>query len=872
MRPCTSTFPIDSSRNIRFRCTDASASVQGDVYRARDTKLKRDVAIKVLSERFAGDRERMARFEREARVLASLNHPNIAAIYGLEETDGVFALVMELVEGQTLAQRIERGALALEEAIDIATQVAAGLDAAHAKGIIHRDLKPANVMITEDGTVKVLDFGLAKALEGDALESVDDSNSPTLSRAATQAGVLLGTAGYMSPEQARGKPVDKRADIWALGIVLFEMLTGTRLFHGETMSDTLAAVLKTEPDWTALPAETPWLLKRLLRRCLEKNQKERLRDVADVRLELQDVSTSSDESPRNARRTMPGIAIVGGALLVGLLVGAAIVARFTHREPEPPIRFSMEVPVINVGSGQVALSRDGRSLAFAGGRPTAVHHRSLGTLDEVSVSPIAVGQTPFFSPDGRWIAFQDGATLKKVATSGGAAVSICECDGRVYLWGDDDVILFTSPGGGLMRVSAAGGEPEPLLREDDTERLLGVEILPGEETLLTTTTFEGTLWITLVSLSTPERTRLVQGHSAQYLEPGFLIFARGALETTTLFAARFDAGAMQIRGELTPIAEDVRNSAGRAAHFAIADNGTLVYARRPAGYYADRRLVWIDREGLTTPLLDAPAGYRDPRLSPDGSLLAYTIWGERAGLWVYDVVRGVRTLVQEGVIANPAWTPDGDTVTFALQTASEGFAIYSKAADGSGEALQTVVEKEGRAFTPEWSPDGRVLFYRDSGREQIRALSETGEVSSLVTSEGHVRTPRVSPGGGFIAYVSDTSGQNEVYVIPFPEADRRLTISTDGGDSPVWSRDGRELFYVSDDRMMTVAVQTADGFRPGTPQELFRGRFVRDNTANYDVSLDGERFVIVQSESAAERRTVLHFVVHFDEELRQRLP
>ncbi len=398
----------------------------GEVYRARDTKLKRDVAIKVLSERFAGDRERMARFEREARVLASLNHPNIAAIYGLEETDGVFALVMELVEGETLAQRIERGALELEEAIDIATQIAAGLDAAHAKGIIHRDLKPANVMITEDGTVKVLDFGLAKALEGDAAESVEDSNSPTLSRAATQAGVLLGTAGYMSPEQARGKPVDKRTDIWALGVVLFEMLTGTRLYHGETMSDTLAAVLKTEPDWTALPAETPWLLKRLLRRCLEKNRQERLHDVADVRLELRDALTSEDELPSRSRRSTRVVVVAGGALLVGLLLGAALLSRFKGREPEPPIRFSMEVPEINVGRWQVALSRDGRSLAFASRRPFAVYRRSLGALDEEAL-PIAVGRAPFFSPDGRWIGFSDGSTLKKVASTGGEAVSICEC-------------------------------------------------------------------------------------------------------------------------------------------------------------------------------------------------------------------------------------------------------------------------------------------------------------------------------------------------------------------------------------------------------------------------------------------------------------
>ncbi len=774
---------------------------------------------------------------------------------------------MELVEGQTLAQRIERGALELEEAIDIATQVAAGLDAAHAKGIIHRDLKPANVMITEDGTVKVLDFGLAKALEDDAAESVDDSNSPTLSRAATQAGVLLGTAGYMSPEQARGKPVDKRTDIWALGVVLFEMLTGTRLFHGETMSDTLAAVLKTEPDWTALPAETPWLLKRLLRRCLEKNRQERLHDVADVRLELRDALTSRDEHPSRSRRSTRDIVVAGGALLVGLLLGVALLSRFKGRELEPPVRFSMEVPEINVGRRQVALSRDGRSLAFASRRPFAVYHRSLGALDEEAL-PIAVGRAPFFSPDGRWIGFSDGSTLKKVASTGGEAVSICECGGSDHVWGDDDVILFISRGGGLMRVSADEGEPAPLFREDDSERLLGVEILPGEETLLTTTTFEGTPWITSLSLSTGERKRLARGHSARYLEPGFLIFARGGLQVTTLFAARFDSDAMEIRGEVTPVAKDVINrGGGRAPQYAVAENGTFVYARRPPGD-TDRRLVWIDREGLVNPLLDDPAAYRTPRLSPDGSLLAYAVFpGERPGLWVYDIARGVRTLVQEGVAWEPAWTPDDNTITFTLQTAEDGFTIYAKASDGSGEALQLV--RERLAGEPAWSPDGRVLY---STIEQIRALSETGAATTLVESEGRVSTPRVSPDGRWIAYVSNTSGQDEVYVIPFPESGRRVTVSTNGGNSPVWSRDGHELFYVSDDRMMSVAIETVDGFRPGTPRELFRGNFDAYNRANYDVALDGERFVMVQSESTSEPRTVLHFVLHFDEELRQRLP
>ena len=332
-----------------------------------------------------------------------------------------------------------------------------------------------------------------------------------------------------------------------------------------------------------------------------------------------------------------------------------------------------------------------------------------------------------------------------------------------------------------MRVSADEGEPAPLFREDDSERLLGVEILPGEETLLTTTTFEGTPWITSLSLSTGERKRLARGHSARYLEPGFLIFARGGLQVTTLFAARFDSDAMEIRGEVTPVAKDVINrGGGRAAQYAVAENGTFVYARRPPGD-TDRRLVWIDREGLVNPLLDDPAAYRTPRLSPDGSLLAYAVFpGERPGLWVYDIARGVRTLVQEGVAWEPAWTPDDNTITFTLQTAEDGFTIYAKASDGSGEALQLV--RERLAGEPAWSPDGRVLY---STIEQIRALSETGAATTLVESEGRVSTPRVSPDGRWIAYVSNTSGQDEVYVIPFPESGRRETISTNGGNSPV---------------------------------------------------------------------------------------
>jgi len=843
----------------------------GVVYRARDTKLKRDVAIKVLPEAYASDRERMARFEREAQVLASLNHPNIASIYGLEKYEGVFALVLELVEGQTLEERIERGPIDIEQAIAIAKQIAEGLEAAHGKGIIHRDLKPANAMITEDGTVKLLHFGLAKALEGDTSESIDDSKSPTLSRRATQAGVLLGTAGYMSPEQARGKPVDKRTDIWALGVVLFEMLTGKRLFHGETVSDTLAAVLKTEPDWAALPADTPWLLKRLLRRCLEKNRSERLHDAADVRLELQDTLTTRDEVLSDSRRSRSRVTVAVGALVVGLAFGVAIMSRWLEREPEPPIRFSMEVPEINMGGRQVTLSQDGRSLALGGRLPSQVFHLSLGALDEEAPSPIAGGRSPFFSPDGRWIGFVDENTLKKVASSGGEPVSICECGRHSYVWSEDDLILFMPPEG-LMRVSANGGEPERVFPDDDAAEFKDPQLLPGKKTLLATEAIDGATWVISLSLTTRERTRLVQGHSAQYVEPGYLIFARSGLQTTTLFATAFDADALELRGDIISIADDVINRrGGKAAQFSVSRTGTLVYASWAAGF-AERGIVWIDRSGLATTLIDDAAAYRYPRLSPDGSLLAYTTFRVgRTGLWVYDLARGARTLVQEGVALDPAWTPDGQALTFTLQTVSDGFAIYSKAPDGSGDAKQLVVAEDRLAFEASWSPDGRVLYYHNG--IEIWALSDAGEVAALVMAEATVKHPRVSPNGRWVAYVSDTSGQDEVYVVPSPEADRRFTISTDGGDSPVWSRDGRELFYTEGDRLMAVAVETAGEFRAKTPQELFQGNLIPSTNTNYDVSLDGKRFVAVQSANMTESlHTVLHFVIHFDEELRQRLP
>ena len=588
-----------------------------------------------------------------------------------------------------------------------------------------------------------------------------------------------------------------------------------------------------------------------------------------VRLELQDALTSREEVPSDSRRSPSGATVAAGALQVGIAAGAAIVSRVTEREPEHPIHFSMEVPEIHVGRRQVTLSPDGQSLAF-GARSGEVFHRSLGALDEEAPSSIAEGRAPFFSPDGRWIGFRDGNTLKKVASSGGEPVSICECAGD-YVWSEDDLILFTVPEG-LMRVSANGGEPERVFPDDDGVQLQDPQLLPGGNTLLATEVFDGTAWIISLSLTTRERTRLVQGHSAQYLEPGYVIFARGSLQTTSLFASRFDADELELRGDIISIADDViTRGRGRVAQFSVSKTGTLVYARRPVRD-AENRIVWIDRGGLATALIDDEAAYRDPRLSPDGSLLAYTIVpGD--GLWVYDLARGSRTLVQEGVTLYPVWTPNGEALTFSLQTVSDGFSSYTNAADGSGEARQLVKDT---ATAPAWSPDGRVLFYQTSG--DIWALSDEGKAAPLITAEAALTSPRVSPNGRWICYVSDVSGQNEVYVVPLPAADRRFrvevnTISTDGGHSPVWSRDGRELFYIEGDRLMAVAVETADEFQAKTPQELFRGNLVPSTGISYDVSPDGKRFVAVQGTNTTESlRTVLHFVIHFDDQIRQRLP
>ena len=664
----------------------------GEVYQARDTKLDRDVALKVLPEAFTSDPYRLARFEREAKVLASLNHPNIGSIYGLEEAEGVKALVLELVEGPTLADRIARGPIPLDEALPIAKQIAEALEAAHEQGVIHRDLKPANVKVREDGTVKVLDFGLAKAFQPNATDA-SVSASPTISRtaAATQMGMVIGTAAYMSPEQAKGKVIDKRADIWAFGCVLFEMLTGTRVFVAGDVSDTLAYVLTKEIDWTTLPAETPPALGHLLRRCLERDPKRRLRDIGDAWLELEDplVLPTSEATrrpplvprPRVWQRPVPALAIA--LLLAGVagLVGvwsvvrppAGSLARFViNTPPDGPLTTANPSP-------EVAISPDGARIVYLSGSGVnntwQLYVRSVEQLDATLLRGTeGGGYAPFFSPDGASVGFRDGTTLKQVSVLGGPALTIADVGGGVRgaSWGRDDSIVFaTGNSNGLLRIPSVGGEPEVLTTVDPEQGETAhrwPEVLPNGKGVLFTAwsgTDEGSR-IAVVSTETGQVTYLLTGGSNPHYSPtGHLVYAVGG----TLRAVGFDAERLELTSDNpVPVVENVTTKPSGAASFSVADNGSLVYVLGGGGAAGPQRsLVWVDREGGETPLDSPLRGYRRPRVSPDGTRVAVDVFiGGNGDIWIHDLRRGTEAILttDPAVDDAPLWTPEGDRVVF----------------------------------------------------------------------------------------------------------------------------------------------------------------------------------------------------------------
>ena len=783
----------------------------GQVYQATDTKLKRQVALKILPDAFSADPERLARFQREAEVLASLNHPNIAQIHGLEEADGVRALVLELVEGPTLADRIKRGPIPLDEALPIAKQIAEALEAAHEQGVIHRDLKPANVKVKDDGTVKVLDFGLAKAL--DPNPTGDPSQSPTLTAAATQMGVIMGTAAYMSPEQASGQTADKRSDIWSFGVVLYEMLTGQRLFTGETVSHVLAKVLERDIDFSVLPTPTPTPIKRLLRRCLEKDRKRRVRDIGDALADLDEALTAqpTDETagpgtqPAGWRQVLPWA--FGTLVLGGVLAGVGVWAML-QPTPQSMRRLTIALPQATQLSidSTIAISPDDQTIVFVacegGGGLCRAYRRPLDGLEATAIPGTENPQDVFFSPDGLWLGIASWlGGVRKVPLGGGSPVTVSEVT-ETYgaSWSADDTIVYGTQGAGLLRISADGGEPTPLTTVTTAdEQHSWPQVLPGGEAVIFQVYHVNkgleTSQIAVVSLDTGEQRTLVDGGVfPRFSATGHIVFGRG----TSLWAVPFDPNRLEVTGSPVPVADDVQvNSEYGVAAYAITADGSLVYASgKAAEQLQTRTLVWVDREGREEPLDLESAAYDVPRISPDGTRVAVDIRNQgNADVWIGDVARGTRsrlttTPTLDGI---PLWTPDGERVVFSTQREGQ-MALYWKAADGTGTAehLATFESSLGVLRAHGWSADGRQLIFEiqpaETGQDiGMLSIDGDGEWQPLLHSDALEFQPAVSPDGAWLAYVSNETGQPEVYVQSFPGLGNKRQITSGGGEQPLWS-------------------------------------------------------------------------------------
>ena len=860
----------------------------GEAYRAEDTNLSREVAIKVLPEQFTQDPQRLARFEREAKLLASLNHPNIAAIYGLEEADGMRFLSLELVPGETLQERVAKGPLPVEEALEICRQMADGVEAAHEKGVIHRDLKPANVKVTPEGKVKILDFGLAKAFEAEP-PVTDISQSPTLTEEMTRAGVILGTAAYMSPEQAKGKQVDKRADIFAFGAVLFELLTGKKAFEGETITETIAKVLESEPKWELLPENTPWTIRTLLRRCLTKDPHDRLDGIANVRIEIKmALSEPTTVSPRMVSAAQPARRL--WAMAVGLVVGAVVaglgVWLFIQPSlPEQPLnRFVVRpLPPVLLVSGftnEVAISPDGRQLVYmgVGEGGTQLYLRSLDDFEDRPIPvPANSGGAVFFSSDSKSIGFFADNKLKKTSLAGGSPITLCDVPGGGFSgdWFEDTIVFIDNSGQGLYRVSANGGEPEMLatLNSDEGEQGYDLpEFLPDGKDLLFTILSTSGFQTALLSLETGERKVVLENaRQARYLSTGHLLYEQS--RTGNLMAVPFDLAALEVTGDSVPVVQGVRQNLSSQVDYAISDNGTLVYVPRPSSGNLNRTLVWVDRKGQEEPLAAEPQGYIGPRISPDGSRLAITV-RESGGddVWIYDLEREILTRLTFDPTADhyPVWTPDSRRIVFDSARVGEGHNLFWKAADGTGQAERLTTSPVNQTANS-FSPDGKRLVFLEAS---LQVLSMEGERTSqpLFQSQFSETKAKISPDGHWIAYESNESGQLEVYVRPFPNVeDGKWQISRDGGTEPVWAPRGQELFYRNGQAMMVVGIKTEPTFTQGSPVVLFTGRYTMGSAVvNYDISSDGQRFLMIKEEEATTAQ--INVVLNWFEELKRLVP
>ena len=878
----------------------------GEVYRARDTRLKREVAIKVLPDAFANDPERLARFQREAELLATLNHPNIGAVYGLEQTTEANAIVLELIEGETIADRIARGSIPVREALHIAVQIAEALEAAHERGVIHRDLKPVNIKITADDKVKVLDFGLAKAMESAPAGNL--THSPTLSMMATQAGMVLGTAAYMSPEQAKGFPADQRSDIFSFGTVLYEMLTGRQPFRGDTAPDVLASVIVRDVDFDALPANLNPRLRELIERCLEKSAKKRWQAIGDVRAELERIAVEPHPAPGRAvvpsPRRLPLATLTTITAVLFTAIGAGVASYYGRQYAlNRPMRF-----VIPLAQGQVLantvrpvidISPAGTHILYVANQTLYVRDLSQFAARPISGLDAAQGGLlqPIFSPDGQSIAFYSGIELaiKRVAVSGGAAVTVCKVPAPLFgmTWSGDEIV-FSVGEGGVMRVSAMGGVPEQVVRLNAGELAYGPQMLPGGRGVLFSLANGRALdrWdkgkIVVQPFGSTERRILVEGGSdGRYLpvtdKAGYLFYS---LAGVTL-AVPFDLEHLQKTAGATPVIEGVRRSSTgvqATTHMAVSQTGTLIYLPGPVSPI-ERGLGLLDRNGGVA-TFNVPSGpYLTPRISPDGKQAAFgSDDGRDAAIWIYDLSgkSAMRRLTFGGRNQFPIWSRDGQFVIF--QSDHDGDqAIFLQRADGSGSAERLTKPERGVSHMPDvWHPwDGGFLFSETKGTEHTlwsfsmkdRRAKRFGDWKSA-----QYLTPVFSPDGKWIAYTSLETGLNEVFVQPVPMTGAKYQISKKGGHHPLWTPDGRELVYdVTAGLSESVSVTFNPAFSVGQPRPWPRGSMLFGGGTSprpVDMALDGRMLGAVAIGESAEFQTgpALYVVLNWFDELKQRLP
>jgi serine/threonine protein kinase len=864
------------------------AGGMGEVYKAKDTRLDRTVAIKVLPSHLSDNPDLKQRFEREARAVSSLNHPHICTLHDIGEQDGVDFLVMEFIEGESLADRLRKGALPLDQALRHGIEIADALDKAHRQGVVHRDLKPGNIMLTKSGA-KLLDFGLAKFRTDVSAETPSVLSAlPTEEKPLTEKGAILGTVQYMAPEQLEGKDADHRTDLFAFGAVLYEMVTGRKAFEGKSQASLISAIMSSDPPpVSTIKTMTPPALDHVVKTCLAKDPDERWQSASDVMRDLRWITESGSAA------TMAATARKGGWLAwVALVLFAAVVsgiAAWNLKRISPSItRFSVTLPdgsaFTQLRQKALDLSPDSSRIVFVANNQ--LHLRPVNQMESTPIPGTQGGESPFFSPDGQWIGFWAGGELKKALLGGGPPQRLCSTRSpEGVTWGPSGTIFF-SDGRDIYRVPATGGEPQVVIASDrEADTFLGnPEILPDGDTLLFDIEAAGLgfdeMQIVAQSLRSNDRRVLLKGGSQpRYLSTGHLVYFR----EDTLLAVPFDPASLEIKGNSVPLVRDVgRVRAEPRAHYSLSRSGGLVYIPSASSPFGSRLLVWVDRDGNVTPLTEERRGYSYPKISPDGRRVAFQVaeqFGGVANVWLYDQeTRSSSQFTFESTSPwlNPTWTPDGERLTFRdKRDGVEG--IFWKLADGSDDA-ELLLSKEEFILPYSWSPEGVLAFYHrhlGSFDRDIWILDKSGRADPFFESPANDRMAVFSPDGQWIAYVSDQSGQDEVYVRPYPRTVGARRLSTNGGRSPLWNRDGNELFYREGKKMMSVAIETTPVFSHRNPVELFSGEYVAGATfTTYDIHPDGDRFLMVapgESETTSETPQI-NVVLNWSEEVKERVP